>query len=198
MYSAVTVKNFRCFERFSIEPLARVNLIAGKNSVGKTALLEAIYLLIGAQNIELAFRIGVFRGFELPKVTPTILHDLFWSPLFLNLNLQTVAEVAGRLTHGGSQQVRLSLVPRTSARVPAGEKPIPETIDLDTQGQLNKALKLSYVDPKGDVHDVQMMMDVVHIALRIDVGELQRFVQLSLCVEIDRFWYRLLTRRDPG
>jgi len=42
---SLEIKNFRCFEHLVIEKLGRVNLIVGKNSVGKTALLEAIWLL---------------------------------------------------------------------------------------------------------------------------------------------------------
>ena len=47
MYEKFHVKNFRCFEDLQINDLGRVNLIAGKNNVGKTALLEAMYLLAG-------------------------------------------------------------------------------------------------------------------------------------------------------
>ena len=42
---SLEIKNFRCFEHLTIEKLGRVNLIVGKNSVGKTALLEALWLL---------------------------------------------------------------------------------------------------------------------------------------------------------
>jgi hypothetical protein len=42
---SLEIKNFRCFEHLVIEKLGRVNLIVGKNSVGKTALLEALWLL---------------------------------------------------------------------------------------------------------------------------------------------------------
>ena len=45
MLRALTIKNFRGFRELKIEPLARVNLIAGKNNVGKTSVLEALYLL---------------------------------------------------------------------------------------------------------------------------------------------------------
>lgn len=41
---SLEIKNFRCFEHLVIEKLGRVNLIVGKNSVGKTALLEALWL----------------------------------------------------------------------------------------------------------------------------------------------------------
>ena len=43
MLDSLFVKNFRCFEELEINSLGRVNLIVGKNSVGKTTLLEAIY-----------------------------------------------------------------------------------------------------------------------------------------------------------
>lgn len=47
MYKTFRVKNFRCFRDLQINDLGRVNLIAGKNNTGKTALMEAIYLLAG-------------------------------------------------------------------------------------------------------------------------------------------------------
>ena len=42
---SLEITNFRCFEHLVIEKLGRVNLIVGKNSAGKTALLEALWLL---------------------------------------------------------------------------------------------------------------------------------------------------------
>ncbi|OIR24866.1 AAA family ATPase [Bathymodiolus thermophilus thioautotrophic gill symbiont] len=44
MCNSFIVKNFRAFEEIKIPRLAKVNLFLGKNSVGKTALLEALYL----------------------------------------------------------------------------------------------------------------------------------------------------------
>ncbi|OQX02648.1 MAG: hypothetical protein BWK73_42075 [Thiothrix lacustris] len=44
MLDSLHIKNFRCFEDLTIESLGRVNLVVGKNSVGKTTLLEAIYI----------------------------------------------------------------------------------------------------------------------------------------------------------
>ncbi|GAA5529725.1 AAA family ATPase [Herpetosiphon gulosus] len=41
---SLIIQNFRGFENFQINQLGRVNLIVGKNNVGKTSLLEAILL----------------------------------------------------------------------------------------------------------------------------------------------------------
>lgn len=45
MVESIYIENFRCFRTTFIEGFKRVNLIGGQNNVGKTALLEAIYLL---------------------------------------------------------------------------------------------------------------------------------------------------------
>ena len=41
---SLEIRNFRGFEHLQIERLGRVNLIVGKNNVGKTSLLEALQL----------------------------------------------------------------------------------------------------------------------------------------------------------
>ena len=53
MYTSFSIENFRLFDQLTVEPLARVNLIAGQNNAGKTALLEAIWLHNGQNNPEL-------------------------------------------------------------------------------------------------------------------------------------------------
>jgi len=58
VYRSFKVKNFRCFDDLEIAPLERVNLIAGMNDVGKTALLEALFLHCGAWNVELIYRLN--------------------------------------------------------------------------------------------------------------------------------------------
>jgi hypothetical protein len=42
--NSLEVRNFRGFEHLKIESLGRVNLVVGKNNVGKTSLLEALWL----------------------------------------------------------------------------------------------------------------------------------------------------------
>jgi hypothetical protein len=67
------IKNYRGFKNFTIEPLERVNLITGSNNVGKTSLLEALYLNLAP---DIAFQanlssdrrersswLNLFRGF---------------------------------------------------------------------------------------------------------------------------------------
>jgi len=48
----IEIKKFKCFENFKAEGFGRVNLIGGKNNVGKTAFMEAIYISNSKNNIE--------------------------------------------------------------------------------------------------------------------------------------------------
>jgi AAA15 family ATPase/GTPase len=44
MIDQVTINNFRCFQKLEVANLKKVNLLVGKNSSGKSAFLEAIFL----------------------------------------------------------------------------------------------------------------------------------------------------------
>ncbi|MCX6074377.1 MAG: AAA family ATPase [Campylobacterales bacterium] len=48
----IEIRNFKCFENFTAEGFGRVNLIGGKNNVGKTAFMEAVYVNVYAQDIK--------------------------------------------------------------------------------------------------------------------------------------------------
>jgi AAA15 family ATPase/GTPase len=48
----IEIKNFKCFEDFKAEGFGRVNLIGGKNNVGKTALMEALQFSIFVNKLE--------------------------------------------------------------------------------------------------------------------------------------------------
>lgn len=51
LLDSLEIKGYRCFEHLTIEKLGRVNLIVGKNNVGKTALLEALWIYLNQGNI---------------------------------------------------------------------------------------------------------------------------------------------------
>jgi len=51
LISDVKIKKYKCFENFQANNLKRVNLISGKNNMGKTAFLEACYLVASSTQI---------------------------------------------------------------------------------------------------------------------------------------------------
>ena len=57
-----SVSNFRTFRDLSLTGLKRVNLVAGANNVGKTALLEALWQFTGPDQPDICLRLARFRG----------------------------------------------------------------------------------------------------------------------------------------
>ena len=57
MYRSFTIKNFQCFGVLTVEGMGRIDLIAGKNNVRKTALLEELRVHSRRAKPELGARI---------------------------------------------------------------------------------------------------------------------------------------------
>ncbi len=65
LLDSLEIKGYRCFEHLTIEKLGRVNLIVGKNNVGKTALLEALRIYATRGTNETLLRLLNWRD-EIP------------------------------------------------------------------------------------------------------------------------------------
>jgi len=151
MFKAISIKNFRCFKEFHINSLAKVNLIAGKNNVGKTALLEAIFLLAGAENIGLVVNISSFRGIGKFKADPQSVLELLWSPLFYNFQDDTTIRIIGEFSTGEPHIVELALSPATSQTLV-----LSSDAQAGTDKSANQRLKLEYTNPSGQVSSFEM------------------------------------------
>lgn len=173
MFTSIFINNFRCFEDFSIESLDRVNLIAGTNNVGKTALLEAIFLLLGTGNIGLVVKISSFRGIEQFIGNITSVRELIWNPLFFKFDSQATIKISGTLNTGEQQGVELRLVPRTSARLDLGsdsatENRLADVLEFEpgANGLLDEEMELQYTDSSGKTGSTQLLIDEKGISIK--------------------------------
>ncbi|MDD9955428.1 MAG: AAA family ATPase [Anaerolineaceae bacterium] len=99
MYSSFRVQNFRGFKDLRLDDLARVNLIAGKNNTGKTALLEAIYTYTGVYDSSMLLRIPVdqrrsFKSYRLEEGAELI--NPGWPLLFHNFETSREIQLCGQ------------------------------------------------------------------------------------------------------
>lgn len=60
----LTIENFRSFEKYKLDGLARVNLLVGDNNCGKTSVLEAIHIIISQGKLSCALENLVMREGE--------------------------------------------------------------------------------------------------------------------------------------
>ena len=115
MLQSVHIRNFRGLKDLKVDGLGRINLFAGRNNSGKTALLEALSLLAGAGWPHLAFNRPVARGAEVlaeaesalgSEVSAMTVRESLWKPMFHGFDLHRRIEVEARHSKLG----RLSLI----------------------------------------------------------------------------------------
>ncbi|MCC7293555.1 MAG: AAA family ATPase [Phycisphaerales bacterium] len=95
MLKSISITGFKCFDRFAIDDLAQVNLIGGENNVGKSALLEAIFLLISGANVGNVLKINAFRGItEIRGGELDHLREQVWSHLFSGFDAHRKIQLA--------------------------------------------------------------------------------------------------------
>lgn len=147
MYKSFEVRNFRCFRELTIAELERVNLIAGVNNVGKTALLEAMFLHCGAYNPSLALRLNAFRGIEAVKIKLGQWIEPPWDSLFHQFDISRSIVLAGENTVTGRRSLRLNVVrePSELSRITRFSNSGPEVSEgILSSSEIAKVLKLEY------------------------------------------------------
>src|SRR4051794_3252474 len=125
MLHSFHIKNYRGFKDFKIDPLDRVNLITGSNNVGKTSLLEALYLNLAPGSAfhsnlntnkqENSTWLNLFRGFKGVGLLDNVSK---WGWLFYAKDLSQSIELAS-LENGGPQILKMDwLIPHKGGGVP--------------------------------------------------------------------------------
>ena len=76
MIQKLVIENFRVLQSFQMEEICRINLISGRNNIGKSTLLEAMFLFMDHAAAESFMKITGFRGSVINGNTS------LWEPLF--------------------------------------------------------------------------------------------------------------------
>src|SRR5260370_11189125 len=145
MLRSFTIKNFRCFRELHIDSLERVNLIAGKNNTGKTALLEALRLHCDSSDSLLPTKINESRGI---KDAAKAFAD-FWAWLFLDKNPANLIELSSQDDKGKTQTVTIQLTDIATAKsgLPGLSKP-PDSFPGQGWHANSPCLVLQYQGPQ--------------------------------------------------
>jgi hypothetical protein len=119
MIESLEIENFRCFEKLSVSDLSWVNVVVGESAAGKTALLEAVCIGMGAaMDIPMKFR--AWRGLT-PSMTFPMTSDSYealWEDLFFQFDQKRTIRVALHGTAETTRSLELSYRPQTAATVP--------------------------------------------------------------------------------
>jgi hypothetical protein len=88
MCQNLLIEHFRGLTRLELSEFKRINLLVGRNNVGKTTFLEAFFLLSNLANPELPLRVNAFRGL-------TVASDAIWRSFFFGLDTSVPIRISG-------------------------------------------------------------------------------------------------------
>ena len=147
MYKSFKIKNFRCFKEVTLDPLERLNLIAGKNNAGKTSFLEALFLHIGSNNPDLPLRVNIFRGIEFFSVEP----EELWGSLFFDKDIEANIELTSINERDERNSLKITLEePEESFITPSTSGATTTTIEPETSlSPRSRELLLTYENGTG-------------------------------------------------
>ncbi len=169
MYRSFTIKNFRCFHDLTLASLERVNLIAGKNNVGKTALLEAVFLHLGVNNPSLPLQVtAAVRGIEQRVIDAS--ETLGW--LFFDRRVKETIELIGLEADNTTRRLSVRFVKSEIAQV----SPVTDT--LTTVAAL-RDLQLEYQDTNGQRATTRVRADGATVTTRAGEVSLPLGIYLS-------------------
>lgn len=140
MLTGISISNYRGFKEYSVQGLNRVNLFGGKNNSGKTALLEAIHLLVSGGLPDVLMSAASRRGeFVLGAREGPVVVDL--SHLFYGHEIRESTKFTLQ-SQDGVAPVSVEVVPLEDVEEPQ------EAFDLG-RGSLMAAFALHIGGPRG-------------------------------------------------
>jgi len=93
MIEQISINNFRCFKHIEVPDLKRVNLIVGKNSSGKSAFMESIFLTSGSLAPNVAFQMRQIRRMGNQVILPSDAAGFksLWDDLFYDFTAEKLS-----------------------------------------------------------------------------------------------------------
>ncbi|MEM6256092.1 MAG: AAA family ATPase [Cyanobacteria bacterium P01_D01_bin.156] len=147
MLTSIQIENFRCFDQIKVDGLNRVNLIAGKNNVGKTAFLEAIGIWsTGLNPVGLTYLSST--RIPLEKITPDIARELLLTPLFKDFDESKTISITGSVGHSGIHTLEIKNNRAVPHEIAINQEQYAPSLEA-VASNLSQTLKLRYMSSEG-------------------------------------------------
>jgi AAA15 family ATPase/GTPase len=104
MIKSVEINNFKGLSNFHLNNLSHINLFGGKNNVGKTTFLEALFMFYDRLNPDMILRQFNWRGVNQLPLTP----EALFAPIFKNFDLSTRISIRITNRNGSTESLIIS------------------------------------------------------------------------------------------
>lgn len=110
MIKKVYIRNFKGLTELSVDNISRITIFGGKNNVGKSTLLEALFMFLDRFNANMTIRQLNWRGVREISLTP---NDIFY-PIFNDFNINNTIEIDITNDHDITETIHIKLKNQSS------------------------------------------------------------------------------------
>jgi len=166
MIKTLRINRFKLFESLVVDNLSQITLIGGKNNVGKTSLLEAIFTFYDRGNPEVTLRQMAWRGVKTVAMTP----ETMWAPIFKNFEMSMPIDISvNEVKKKERLRIRLNSKYKKKLSVKKPYKPGgPMQIDTDQYASPSVALDFSYYIGDKEKGLTHMIIDEGQLGMYIE------------------------------
>jgi predicted ATPase len=147
MITEAKINNFKCFKELTVPELGRITLIGGRNNVGKTTLLEALFVYLDRINPRMIIRLFGWRGIPEVLLQP----ETVWGPVFYDQDMSQEIQISVKSdSERGVAKFTFNkqyFPPQATGVIP------PEQASVKTEDRTPRmeALDIDYIDRDGRV-----------------------------------------------
>lgn len=118
MLKTLGIHRYRGIDALELDGLGPLNVLVGANGAGKTTVLEALVLLVSGGQPDVVPRLAAVRGLDVALDAPKAARDLYWAPMFFNLEVNSPAVFTGVQTAGPKLEVSMQIEKANFREVP--------------------------------------------------------------------------------
>jgi AAA domain, putative AbiEii toxin, Type IV TA system len=127
MIDEISLRNFRGFKHIEVPGLKRVNLLVGKNSSGKSAFMESVFLASGSLAPNVVFQMRQIRRMGNQLVLPTDIagHRGLWEDLFYEFKPERASIKISGNPNSDSRSLSIEFISAPGTQeLPFGKQPL--------------------------------------------------------------------------
>ena len=167
MITKLNITGFKGFSQLELPKLSRVTLLGGRNNVGKTSILEALFMFHDRLNPQMILRQFAWRGVAAIVFDP----DSMWAPVFHNYDMQKKIVISAVLD-GNEEKMTVAFNPHYTPLaiqangIKSGTKPA--QIRTDQKPEPSFALDVVYDAKEMKNQKVHLLMGLEGVGVHVE------------------------------
>jgi AAA15 family ATPase/GTPase len=167
MISKLNITGFKGFSRLELPRLSRITLLGGRNNVGKTSILEALFMFHDRLNPQMILRQFAWRGVGSIAFDP----DSMWAPIFHDYDINKKIIISA-VVNGDKEEMTIVFNPhytRPSIQansIKTDSKPL--QIRTDQKPEPSYALDITYDSKKLKNQTAHLLMGLDGLGIQVD------------------------------